>query len=847
MPLAPKTQLGRYEIRSLLGAGGMGEVYLAHDTSLNRRVAVKVLPSEVAANHDRMRRFKQEATTAASLNHPSIAHIYEIGEYDGLNFIAMEYVEGSTLRTKIHEEEEELPKLLRALQHVAEGLAKAHDAGIVHRDLKPDNVMITPDGHGKILDFGLAKLLEKPSESQSGSDSLNSEEPTILRHSTPGVILGTAGYMSPEQAQGKTKEIDHRADIFSFGCILFEAITGRRAFAGTDTIDTLNKIIREPAPSISQFNPAAPADLQRIVRRCLAKDPNERYQNIKDVAIELKDIRRELQESATEGTSWSNSNSEAKTLWHSEATVIRSPSAGDTTAPQSSPSTRASSAEFIVNEIKRHKFATVIVVVLVIVTGAVAAFGIRSYLHADSTEVAVESIAVIPFVNQNHDASADWISDGLTESIINNLTQLPNLKVIARSSVFRYKGRADDPLAIGKELGVQAVLIGRLMQRDDTMLISVELVDVRDNKQLWGEQYERKLADMLSVQREIAREITNNLRPTLSGVDRSRMDKQYTANPEAYELYLKGRFYWNLRTPNDFKQAITFFEQAIAKDQNYALAYSGLADAYTLLTVYTNEMPRELMPRAKAAALKALEIDDKLAEAHASLGQIVIYYDYDLITAEREYQRAIELNPNYAPAHQWLAEHLATMKRFDEAIAEIKRALELDPMSVIMNRIYADILMDMRRYDEAMQQYRKTLELDPNFPTTLYFLGRAFEAKGMYDQAVAHYDMGGQRSGLPAEILAEANQAYAKSGWKAYLEKSLEQILAKPSNRRFPPFVVATYYARLGRKDEAFAWLQRGYEERDFRMRHVGVSFEFDSLRSDPRFAEFLRRLELPP
>jgi len=323
------------------------------------------------------------------------------------------------------------------------------------------------------------------------------------------------------------------------------------------------------------------------------------------------------------------------------------------------------------------------------------------------------------------------------------------------------------------------------------------------------------------------------------------MDKMYTANPEAYELYLKGRFHWNRRTPADFKQAITFFEQAIAKDPNYALAYSGLADAYTLLTVYTNELPRELMPKAKAAALKALEIDDKLAEAHASLGQIVIY-DYDRVTGEKEYYRALALNPNYAPAHQWLAEHLATMKRFDEAIAEIKRALELDPLSVIINRIYADILMDMRRFDEAMQQYRKTLELVPNFPTTLYFLGRAYEAKGMYDQAVAYYDMNGQRSGLPSEILAEVSQVYAKSGWKAYLEKSLELMFSLPGNRRFPPSVVASYYARLGRKDEALAWLERGYEERDFRMRHVGVSFEFDSLRSDPRFVDFLRRLDLP-
>ena len=841
MPLAPKTQLGRYEIRSLLGVGGMGEVYLSQDTSLNRRVALKVLPAEVASNHDRMRRFKQEASAAASLNHPSIAHIYEIGESDGLHFIAMEYVDGVTLRAKIHDEDEELSKLLRVLQHVAEGLAKAHDAGIVHRDLKPDNVMITSDGHGKVLDFGLVKLLEP----QPASGSVSSEEPTILQHSTPGVILGTAGYMSPEQAQGKTKEVDHRADIFSFGCILFEAVTGRRAFSGTDTIDTLNKIIREPAPSISTFNPTAPADLQRIVRRCLAKDPDERYQNIKDVALELKEIRRELQESATEAPSTTASSREAQTLWNTDSTTVRSPSAVSTASP-SSPSTAVSSAEFIVNEIKRHKFASVIVVVLILVIGSAVAFGIRSYLHASSTEVAVDSIAVIPFVNQSKDANADWITDGLTESIINKLTQLPNLRVIARSSVYRYKGREDDPVAIGKELGVRAVLIGRLMKRDDVMVISAELVDIRDNKQLWGEQYERKLADMLAVQREIAREITTNLRPTLSGVDQSLMEKQYTANPQAYELYLKGRFFWNKRTPDDFQKAITFFKQAIDKDPNYAMAYSGLADAYTLLTVYSNASPRELMPEAKRAALKALELDDKLAEAHASYGQVVVYYDYELETAEKQYRRALELNPNYATAHQWLAEHLSALKRFDEAIAEIKRALQLDPFSVIMNRIYADILDDARRHDEAIAQYKKTLELDPNFPTAHYFLGRSYEAQGKYDQAVAQYGIAAKISGMPPEILSHANQVYAKSGWKAYLQTILDQVLNQTGGRRFPPFVIATYYARLGDKEQALAWLEKGYEERDFRMTMISVSFEFDGLRSEPRFQELVQKIGLP-
>jgi len=841
MSLAPETQLGRYQIRSLLGAGGMGEVYLAQDTSLNRKVALKVLPVEVAANHDRMRRFKQEATAAASLNHPNIAHIYEIGAAEGLNFIAMEYIEGTTLRAKIHHEPEELPKLLRVLQHVAEGLAKAHDSGIVHRDLKPDNIMITSDGHAKVLDFGLAKLVE--SQTNTGS-----EEPTILQHSTPGLILGTMGYMSPEQAQGKTREIDHRSDIFSFGCILFEAITGQKAFAGKDQIEVLNKIIREPAPPLAAFNPDAPADLQRIVRRCLAKDPDERYQTIKDVALELKEVRREMQENAGATvppvSTSSAANSEARTMWQSETTRVQS-APPVTAEPPSSSSTRASSAEFIVSELKQHKTATVIGAVVVLVLVAAVAFGIRSYLHAENTEVAVESIAVIPFVNQDNDPGSEWISDGLTESIINNLTQLPNLKVIARSSVFRYKGKQVDPLAVGKELGVRAVLTGRLMHRGESMLISTELIDIRDNKQLWGEQYERQLADMLSVQREIAREITNNLRPTLSGVEQSRMDKQYTANPEAYQLYLKGRFYWNKRTAADFRKAIPFFQQAIEKDQNYALAYSGLADSYALLSAYSNASPREMMPKAKEAALKALSLDDKLAEAHASLGQIVEYYDYDFATAEKEYRRALELNPNYATAHQWLAEHFSTIKRYDEAVAEIRRALELDPLSPIINRVYADVFVDARRFDEGIEQYEKTIDLDPNFGTAYFFLGRAYEGKGMYDEAVKAYTKAAAAGMTPEKTLKEFEEIYRKSGWKAYVQANLDRAL-QADKLTLPPFVLAAFYARLGRNDEAIQWLEKGYDERDFRVITIATSFEFDNLRSDPRFKDLVHRLGLP-
>lgn len=845
MSLDSGTKLGRYEIRSKIGAGGMGEVYLAEDTRLHRKVALKVLPADLASHQDRMRRFEQEATAAAALNHPNIAHIYEIAEQDGTHFIAMEFIDGVTLGKLIHGKETELGKLLRYLQHSAEGLAKAHAAGIVHRDLKPDNIMVTQDGHAKILDFGLAKLTEPPPISGSGSSEVATA--ILPQHSQPGTVMGTVGYMSPEQAQGKTRQIDLRSDIFSFGCILFEAITGEKAFAGTDAIDSLNKIIREQAPPISELNPNAPADLQRIVRRCLAKDPDERYQSIKDVAIELKEIRRTL----------TASEFDAATPPGRTATVPSAAGTGtDQTLGQSQTSagplaTHASSAEYIVSGIKQHKRAFIIGALILLVVAVPAAIlggaSIYRYLHASRTEVAIESIAVLPFVNQNNDQEVEWISDGLTESIINSLTQLPNLKVIARSSVFRYKGQQTDPIQAGKELGVRAVLTGRLLQRGDDVIVSAELIDLRDNKQLWGEQYQRKMADLLTVQRDIAREITSNLRPKLSGEEQTRAAKNYTQNSEAYQLYLKGRFYWNKRSPADFHKAIAFFEQAIAKDPNYALAYSGLADSYALLPAYgEGAAPIEWMPKAKSAAQKALALDDNLSEAHASLGQIISNYDYDFNGAEREYQCAILLNPNYATAHQWRAENLSLLERFDEALAEARRALEVDPLSLIINRTYADVLLAARRYDEAVEQYRKTLELDPNFVTTSFFLGRAYEAKGQYDQAVAQYNKAFEASNVPPEQLQLLRETYAKSGWKAYWQVVLNGMLEREKKAYQPPFVIAVMYARLDQKDKALAYLEKAYEERDFRASLIKIAFEFDSLRSDPRFADLVKRIGLP-
>src|SRR5437879_1013978 len=495
--LSAGTKLGRYEIRSKIGAGGMGEVYLAQDTKLDRKVALKTLPADLAANQDRMRRFTQEAKAAAALNHPNIATIHEIGESDGLNFIAMEFIDGATLREKIHQEQTDLRKLLRYLQHVAEGLAKAHAAGIIHRDLKPDNIMITRDGHAKILDFGLAKLIEQ--RPTPGAESSELATAVMPQHSTPGTVMGTVGYMSPEQAQGKINEIDQRSDIFSFGCILFEAATGKKPFEGESVIKSLHMVVYEPAPPITDFNPSAPSELQRIVRRCLAQDPEDRYQSIKEVAIELKELRRELQEAGIDTTVPPSKGTPSVAP---DAASTGSKSGGPTVSPPSpSLETRASSAEYVVTGIKKHKIVAGIALLALLAVVAATGF----YLRGRNSSATIKSIAVMPFINESRNADVEYLSDGMTETLITSLSQLPNLNVKARSSVFRYKGKETNPKTVGQELNVQAILNGRVAQRGDDLTLNLELVDVPTENVIWSEQYNRKQTDLVYVQTDIAK------------------------------------------------------------------------------------------------------------------------------------------------------------------------------------------------------------------------------------------------------------------------------------------------------------------------------------------------------
>jgi serine/threonine-protein kinase len=815
----------------------MGRVYLGLDEKLNRPVAIKLLSNYDATEKERVRRFVLEAQAAAALNHPNIAHIYEIGEDKGTNFIAMEFVDGETLRQKLRERSE-LKVLLKYLLQVAQGLAKAHAGGIVHRDLKPDNVMITSDGHVKILDFGLAKLLET-TRPQAGRDEGpgSSEMATAMMPvelSTPGVVMGTVGYMSPEQAQAKS--VDQRSDIFSFGCILYETVTGRKPFAGESVRDTLNKIISEPAPSISDLNPSASPELQRVIRKCLAKEPDKRYQTIVDTANDLEELIQEMQgpsevdRSVAPSTSATTSGRTNSTDEHVRA---------ENTVPVGRGP--ASSAEYIASGIKQHKLAAV-ASLLVLVLGAV---GLGLYLHARNTAVAIDSIAVLPFQNKSVETDTDYLSDGLAESLVYRLSQLPNLRVSPTSSVFRYKGKEIDAVKVGQELGVRAVLSGRIVQRGDNLTVSAELVDVRDNKLLWGEQYDRKMSDLLATQREIAQEIVEKLKLKVSGEEKA-FAKNYTESSEAYQLYLKGRFYWNKRTRDGLTKSIGYFNQAIEKDPGFVLAYAGLADCYVVPA--NPQPPREKMPRAKAAALRALELDETLAEAHTSLARVFATYDWDWRSAEKEYKRAIELNPRYALAHQWYSGCLELMGRRNEAIAERKRAQELDPLSLTINFGQAMAFYQARNYDQAIEQFRKTLELDQNFPPVHTFLPAAYEQKGMYDKAIAEFKNASPQQGSAESAMAMAGlgHVYAVSGKKDEAQALLNQLKRLSEKQYVSADSIALIYAGLGEKDQAFAWLERAYVERSFGMPNLNTEPRWDSLRSDPRFADLLRRVGLP-
>ena len=839
--------LNQYRIVDQIGAGGMGEVYLAEDTKLGRKVALKLLPEEVAKDQNRMFRFEQEARVAASLNHPSIAHIYEIAESGGIHFIAMEFVDGQTFsqflsKTKT-KTKPELAKILKFLQHVAEGIAKAHAAGIVHRDLKPDNLMITRDGHVKILDFGLAKLVATPAWVQDDdADSSMAATEIFTRGTSSGTILGTTGYMSPEQARGRNSKVDSRSDIFSFGCILYEAVTGQRAFKGEDAVDTLIKVVSEAPPQLADLAPNIPADLQRIVHLCLAKDPEERYQSIKDVAIELKELRRHL----NSGSEYDDPITEFGEDYPGMESAVR------TGFRSRSPKTAGDGEAATTLDFGRRGYKRFIPVAAVFIVLSAVIAGIWWAFYRPAAVSRIESISVMPFVNATGNEEIEYLSDGMTESLINSLSKLPELSVKARGSVFRFKGRDIDPKKVGSDLDVQAVINARLLQRGDVFILSLDLVDTESGNQIWGEIYERKMSELASLDHDIARSVSVRLRERLTGADVQRLAKPQTEDPAAYQLYLKGRFHWNKRTVPDIEKSLEYFQMAIEKDPAYALAYAGLADAQVVLPAYLATASHEAYPRAREAARRALDIDDTLAEAHATMAAVLHEYDWDFSGSEKEFKRAIELNPNYATAHHWYAEYLLNMGRYDEALAEIKLAQTLDPLSLIINTAVGTFLTARGEYATAVAQLKKTIEMDPNFARAHFRLANAYESQELFEEAAGEYEKQAILVGRPpAEAIAERRkliEGFKSSGARGYWRKLIEsgeKRLAQKAPDAPPPLILATYYAQIGNTNRAIELLEKSYAQREPGVLRLNLR-TLDPLRPDPRFQDLKKRIGLP-
>jgi serine/threonine protein kinase/Tfp pilus assembly protein PilF len=815
--LAPNTRLNHYEIRSLLGKGGMGEVYLAEDVRLHRRVALKILPTAVASDQDRMRRFEQEATAAAALNHPYIAHIYEIGESGDTHFIAIEHIDGDTLRDKIHRDKAPLPKLLRYLTQVAEGLTKAHSAGIVHRDLKPDNIMITRDDYAKILDFGLAKLIEPQGTSSPGSAASSDVGTSIMsEHSLAGTVMGTAGYMSPEQAQGKLKKIDPRSDIFSFGCILFEAVTGKGPFADDSVSNALYKVVHQPAPTIKDFNPSAPSDLERIVRLCLAKDRAERYQSIQDVALALKRVSRRMQDQS------------ASTVAVRKQGVF---------GPETRVSTGAGQSR---KEWKPLRKFLAMAAMLGFVGIAVSIYFFWLRGAPRSTATVERSIAVLPFKNLSGGPADEYLGLGVTDALITKLSNVRQMVVRPTSAVLKYSDRESDLSAVGRELRVETVLSGAVQRAGDRARVSVQLVRTEDGKLLWTGTYDADFKNIFQVQDEISTRVTDALRVQLTGGERELLAKRPTDDLESYQLYLRGNYHLYKYTREDFQKAIRHFNEAIARDPAYALAYAGLAHVYGIISAFGDD---DASSRAEAAAAKAVELDPSLAEAHAALAAIQFWKKRDAGAAQASFNRALDLNPNSAEIHHYYAWFLIARARFDEGSEHMRRALELDPLSPAINVDQGLPLFFARRYREAQALYVRALDLDSNYDYAHLRLGEACEGLGDFAQAVKEFERVAPVSNEPKPELA---RALALAGKKEEARRLLHEM-AKDASPRASPYYVALAYVALDERAEAFAWLERALTQKDKWLGWTNVDPRLDPLRSDAHFQAILQRVNGEP